>query len=767
MVVMCSPFVDTPHRVKFSLMDSQLEENEIELPPPPFWTTDEEGALRDSEVIAHLIDKRTIHGRLTHLSAVNEVVVIDSSSLEQELSFTKLHYLAFVKKLPIGQDRHPVEQDCVGAELPSPFQEFSVESFGGNTVSGKTRGSFIDNSGVHLFKAAQKGFVQRLFFPSTTVEHHRIGKLLGEELLDLENSAVKREHIDQALVSQEKEISSTPAIEHAGNKELSPKTSATESQLTDSRRELTKKLGTYLQDMGVVSDEDIHRALARKSGIPFVQLENYRIDRAAVRLISRDIAIRYSLIPLRLVDSKLIVAMEDPFQKEAIDTLQFVTNHHLDLVVATKEDIEEAIGKYYGDDAFEKDIHEAEDVQELVLADTKQEEQVKEQELHSAGKPIVRLVENFMMDAVHKRASDIHIRPLEKTVDLLFRIDGVLFKIRNFNKQLLPAIISRIKIIGQMDIAERRLPQDGQARITDQGNVVDLRISVIPTVNGESAVIRLLNTQVGIKSISQLGFNSRDAELFTNLLNKSNGMILVTGPTGSGKSTTLYAALQTVIQRNLNIITVENPVEYHIDGIEQIQVNTVPGYTFARSLRHILRHDPDVIMIGEIRDEETAKIAVESALTGHLVLSTLHTNDSAGAVTRLLEMGVDPFLINSTILGIFAQRLVRKNCRDCLLEEDAGSIIRKNLGVSDDDVFYKGHGCKQCNDTGYKGRLAVYELLQITSDMHDLIKPGVATQVIHNQAVKDGMVPLTKNALQQARNKLTSLEEVYRVRLEE
>lgn len=318
-----------------------------------------------------------------------------------------------------------------------------------------------------------------------------------------------------------------------------------------------------------------------------------------------------------------------------------------------------------------------------------------------------------------------------------------------------------------MDISERRLPQDGQARINDRGNIIDLRISVIPTVNGESAVIRLLNTEVGIKSIDQLGFNSRDSELFTNLLHKSNGLILVTGPTGSGKSTTLYAALQTVIERNLNIITVENPVELHIDGIEQIQVNTVPGYTFAKSLRHILRYDPDVIMIGEIRDEETAKIAIESALTGHLVLSTLHTNDAAGAVTRLLEMGADPFLINATVLGIFAQRLVRKNCPHCLRKDDnIDPLIRKTLDIPEGFEFYKGIGCSECNNKGYKGRLAVYELLRITANMHDLILPGVSSQVIYEQAIKDGMIPLTENAMEQARKKLTSLEEVYRVRLD-
>ncbi|MEX0827417.1 MAG: GspE/PulE family protein, partial [Haliea sp.] len=336
----------------------------------------------------------------------------------------------------------------------------------------------------------------------------------------------------------------------------------------------------------------------------------------------------------------------------------------------------------------------------------------------------------------------------------------------SFTKGLLSAVVGRIKIIGRMDIAERRLPQDGHAKIIDNGNAVDLRISVIPTVNGESVVIRLLNTQQGLKSIKELGFNENDAETFINLLNKSYGIILVTGPTGSGKSTTLYAALQEVIKSNLNIITVEDPVEYHIEGIEQIQVNTAPGFTFAKALRHILRHDPDVIMVGEIRDQETAKIAIESALTGHLVLSTLHTNDAPGAISRLLEMGIDPFLLNGALLGVFAQRLLRRNCPHCLAEENPEPRLLKALGITEPHKFYAGTGCEKCNDTGYRGRMAAYELLSITPSMHALIDRRAALEEIRGQAMKDGMVPLTQNALDQALQKKTSLAEVYRVRLE-
>ncbi len=316
-----------------------------------------------------------------------------------------------------------------------------------------------------------------------------------------------------------------------------------------------------------------------------------------------------------------------------------------------------------------------------------------------------------------------------------------------------------------MNIAERRVPQDGRARVVEGGNVVDLRISIIPTVEGESVVIRLLNTEVGLKTISELGFSERDLPVFSDLIHKSYGIILVTGPTGSGKSTTLYAALEEVRKQNVNIITVEDPVEYHIPGIEQIQVNSAIGFTFARALRNILRHDPDVIMIGEIRDEETARIAVQSALTGHLVLSTLHTNDASGAVTRLMDMGIESYLLSSSLLGVLAQRLMRRNCIECAREEDVEPGIRISLGVPKDEVFYKGAGCERCNGTGYSGRLAVYELLLVTSGLRRLIKEGVASEQIQREAAKEGMVPLTANALSQARIGVTSLEEVYRVRL--
>ena len=539
-----------------------------------------------------------------------------------------------------------------------------------------------------------------------------------------------------------------------------------EKLLSKQQENRSKKIGQYLVEMGYSDAESIQVELAKKAGIPFIKLDSTQIEEAALNLVPFHIAQNYVLIPIKVEQGRLLVAIDDPLNGEAVDTLHFLTNMPIELVVASADEIRAAIKRNYDDAMLRRDIVAAENLQEVFNLDQQQAQELESVGQADSGAPIIRLVTRFIIDAIRKNASDIHIRPNADNVDLLFRIDGELVKIRNFKRSLLNPVISRIKILGKMDIAERRLPQDGAAQFLDSGNQVDLRISIIPTIEGESAVVRLLNAQIGLRSISELGFNQRDSETFTDMMHKSYGLVLVTGPTGSGKSTTLYAALREVIDRNLNIITVENPVEYHIKGVEQIQVNTVPGYTFAKALRHILRHDPDVIMIGEIRDEETSKIAVESALTGHLVLSTLHTNDAAGAITRLLEMGVDPFLLNATLLGVFAQRLVKRNCRNCIKPEHVESVKRKALGITEGEAFYKGAGCDQCRGTGYKGRIAAYELLQFNGDMRNILHAEISTQEVYDQAVKGGMTPLTSNALGLARQKITSLAEVYRIRLE-
>ncbi|MFP5505500.1 MAG: GspE/PulE family protein, partial [Gammaproteobacteria bacterium] len=503
--------------------------------------------------------------------------------------------------------------------------------------------------------------------------------------------------------------------------------------------------------------------LARRLGLPFVKLKHFEVDPQALAGIPESLAREHQVLPLFLLDEHLVVALENPANSELTSLLQFVSGRSIDLCAAEHDDLACAIQRHYGAHQNDSTLQELE-----ITAQRESEAQISVQEAERLGqeKPIVRLVNNILSDAIARRVSDIHIRPNENQVELLFRQDGTLIKLRDFSKALLPAVVARIKIIGRMNIAERRLPQDGRARITEGSTVVDMRISVIPTVKGESVVIRLLNVDAGMRSIGDIGFTAQDAELFTDLLHKSYGMLLVTGPTGCGKSTTLYAALQEVRGQNVNIITVEDPVEYRMEGVQQIQVNNVPGFNFARALRNILRHDPDVIMVGEIRDQETAKIAVESALTGHLVLSTLHTNDAPTAVTRLIEMGVESFLVKSSLLGVLAQRLVRLNCPHCIEKEPVDETMRKFLGVPIEESFYHGAGCDACNQTGFKGRMAVYELLTMTPRMHDLIRHDTPVDDIRRQAIVDGMRPLTEGALAVARERRISLAEVYRVRLQ-
>ena len=523
-----------------------------------------------------------------------------------------------------------------------------------------------------------------------------------------------------------------------------------------------KKLDNVVREMGIAHPEGVYIALARKFEMPFVQLRNFDIDPQVLTSIPEHVATESGVMPLFLHDDHLVLAVSDPTNREALDLVRFMSGHNVELAVATPEDIHQTIAKFYHSREEEKILDELSEYgpdQEFNAKDVLRAEQL------SNEKPIVRLVDNIIADAVRRGASDIHIHPEEGHVELILRVDGAMTHLRRFPRRLLPPVVSRVKILGGMDIAERRMPQDGRYRVTQHDKVVDMRISIMPTIYGESVVIRLLNGSGALKSVQQLGFSEHDLGQVLDLLNKSYGMLLVTGPTGSGKSTTLYAALQEVKKQDVNILTIEDPVEYRMAGIEQMQVHASIGFTFARALRNILRHDPDVIMVGEIRDQETGKIAVESALTGHLVLSTLHTNDAAGAVTRLMEMGIEPYLVNSSVLGVLAQRLVKHNCPQCVAPEEVDAPTRAALGVNADEIFYRGSGCEHCNHTGYKGRLAVYEMLRMTPALRAIITEGVTSEDIRALALKEGMVLLTDHALSLARQHTTSLAEVYRVRL--
>jgi len=540
----------------------------------------------------------------------------------------------------------------------------------------------------------------------------------------------------------------------------------TEAQLADAlerkQQEPHRRIGELLEEYAGVDPSQVALALGQKFGIPYVALDQFHIDPEVLSRVPLEIALEHNVLPLGEVSGTVILAMENPLDWDARAAISFQANRYVEAVIASARDIAATLGRYY-------DKHGVEDELAInpVWEDSSDTNDIsKDAKLGEAEqRPIVRMLNAILLQAVAHNASDINIRPEKDRVNIYYRVDGKEQFIRSMNKGMHPALVSRIKVTGRMNLAEHRMPQDGHARLNHSGKEIDLRLSVIPTVTGESVVIRILDTSVGLKPLDKIGFSARDQRVLRGIMARNNGMFLVTGPTGSGKSTTLYSILNEMKQRGPHVITVEDPVEYQIDGVEQIQVASHRGYTFAEALRHILRHDPDVIMIGEIRDQETARIANKAALTGHFVLSTLHTNDAASAVTRLMDMDVEPYLLSTTLLGSMAQRLLRLNCKHCLEDDPAPESLRKRLRVAEGEVFKRGAGCPACNQSGYRGRVAVCELLPISEEIRDLIAQGADAKQIRDTARKQGMKTLTQNALDLARQGLTSLEEVYFTRI--
>jgi len=545
----------------------------------------------------------------------------------------------------------------------------------------------------------------------------------------------------------------------------------TQEQLDVALNEQKKRpgiqLGEILVSLNFVKKSDIYKAMARKMGIPYVSIKNHVPEPNVLSEISADIALLYNVMPLAVINNKLIIAMENPLDLKLIELLQFHSNHRIEAVIASRDELNHALGSLYGwldESNIIEEIDHDEELNAITNGEIKSTQLI---ETEASKRPIVRLLNTIILQGVLRGASDIHIRPGKEYADILYRVDGVLQYSRQIKKSLLLPLIARLKIISNMDIAERRRPQDGHAHILRQSNNIDFRISIMPSIKGESAVIRILDKEVGMRPLEELGFNNTDLEKIKLLMSHNHGMVLVTGPTGSGKSTTLYAMLNELKKRGPHIITVEDPVEYDMEDIDQIQISNIIDYTFAEALRHILRHDPDVIMVGEIRDLETGRIAIKSALTGHLVLSTLHTNDAPSAITRLTEMGIEPYLVSSTVLGIVAQRLVRTVCKHCKKEDHQTSEqIRNILNVDKKDIFYIGEGCETCSYTGYHGRTTVVELLTVTPELIDEINENVTETELRKTCIEQGMQSLTDNGLDLARRGITTLNEVFAIRLD-
>jgi len=526
-----------------------------------------------------------------------------------------------------------------------------------------------------------------------------------------------------------------------------------------------KLLGRSLIELGFVSEKDVIKALSEQMGVPYISLKNYKIDPAILKLVPDDFARAKKIIPLFQIEDKLTVGMVNPLDVVTLDALGRMTKKQIEPVICHEKDIEEAIRHYYsGKDSLKK---AASDFSNL---DFEEEDSINELRLRQRAEetPVVKLVNLILSQAVKDRASDIHIEPRQKTLSVRYRIDGVLQEVFSPPKEMQLAIASRIKILSSLNIAERRLPQDGRLRTEIERRLIDFRVSTFPTMHGENIVIRVLDQEQMSFSLHDLGMNAQIKEKFLESLHQPNGIILVAGPTGSGKSTTLYASLQELDTPGKNIMTLEDPVEYYIDSIRQAPVNPKIGLTFANGLRSILRQDPDIIMVGEIRDKETAEIAIQAALTGHLVLSTLHTNNAAGAITRLLDMQIPPYLIASSIICVLAQRLVRKTCPSCRVPYKPEKGLYASLSLAMDKnpeevQFYKGKGCPKCKNTGYQGRIGIYELLSFDNFIREMILHRVTTNEIETYAVQNGMRTLFQDGIGKAVEGITTLEEVFRV----
>ncbi len=525
--------------------------------------------------------------------------------------------------------------------------------------------------------------------------------------------------------------------------------------------------------LGYADADDIMKAKAEQHGLPFVELHEIEIPSSVIELVPESLARENIVMPLAQEGGIIRVIMHDPLDFETIDKLRFVLNRDIEVSLAPKEAIVEAINKYYGSSSTETESVDsmlqeftdtAIDFAEDAGTGTKPGGSVA---LEEGDAPVIRLVHLIIQEAVQQRASDIHIEPFADRVRIRYRIDGVLIERDNAPRRLLGAIVSRIKIMGSIDIAEKRRPQDGRIKILVAGKDIDLRVSIIPTTHGQSVVMRILdrdNIKVGLQD---LGFGDEDYGRFKQLIKRPNGILLVTGPTGSGKTTTLYAALNELNRPDVKIITAEDPVEYYLPGVNQCEVKAKIGMTFARIIRAMLRQNPNILLVGEIRDLETAETAIQASLTGHLVFSTLHTNDAPSAITRLVDIGIQPFLVASSVMAIMAQRLVRKVCPKCKVRYEPPAHILNGLGLRPEITkkanFMKGKGCSNCNKTGYRGRMGIFELMTMTSQIREMAFKGESTLNVRKMARKQGMRTLFEDGMIKALKGQTTIDEVLRI----
>jgi len=546
----------------------------------------------------------------------------------------------------------------------------------------------------------------------------------------------------------------------------------TAEQLRQARDQVRSKggrLGAQITDLGYLGENDLTDFVAKQYGVPSIDLDEFEIEPVVVQLIPEDVAAKHTVVPVNRAGSTLIVATADPSNIFALDDIKFLTGYNIQAVVAAEEAIRRAIDKYYDQSTSLEDVMGDFDDSDIDLVQDDEDVDIGELAKASEDAPVVKLVNLILTDAVRKSASDIHIEPYEKSFRCRYRIDGVLYEAMKPPMKLKNAIVSRIKIMSELDIAERRLPQDGRIKLKmGRGKEMDFRVSALPTLYGEKIVLRLLDKSNLQLDMTKLGFEEPQLAEFKDSIHQPFGMVLVTGPTGSGKTTTLYSGLWELNKTTENLSTAEDPVEFNLTGINQVQMHDEIGLNFAAALRSFLRQDPDIIMVGEIRDFETAEIAVKAALTGHMVLSTLHTNDAPSTINRLLNMGIEPFLVSSSVNCIVAQRLSRKICEECKERDDevtAEALIE--AGLAEDraraTIAMKGAGCRSCSDTGFKGRIAIYEVMPLREELKEFVLNGASSLELKREAIRLGMQTLRQSALNKLTEGTTTLGEVFRI----
>jgi type IV pilus assembly protein PilB len=761
-------------------------EHVIDLPFPPIFMDAENEQLEDAEIELHCMSGNVVNGNLLTLDGTEKLVIYISEQKQEMVTilFDEIRFILFKAELQYKE----TETNFSSAETHHQKQPYKITFTDGKEFVGNSAVTMIDDIGVNFFKVNKDDVATRIFIPKSAITDFEVGDQIGtilranENLTDeglkkgleeqnkkrsrplgeyLKDAGIVSEADLESILKQQKDTSDFPKV-RLGELLISEgliSEEELEEALGLQKTDRERKLGDILIDIGATTQDAVHSALASKLGLPFVKLREFSIDVDVLDHIPVLIAKKEHVMPLMMSGKRLVVAVPDPTRSEISKILAFVSNKKIDIVISTPDDISWAISEFYGNNL---DVN-IEQIESELLSVKDNIESGDELEKMANDKPIVRLVHNLIIESVQRGASDIHIRPMSGGVQVLFRIHGKLTLVKNFSKTLLSAIVSRIKVISRMDIAQRRLPQDGRVQMTVGDEKVDMRVSTMPTVEGESVVIRILASAATLKPVEELGFNDKDTQGFLEMLHRGAGMILVTGPTGSGKSTTLYSALNVLKKMNVNILTVEDPVEIRLDGLEQVQVMHEIGMDFGRALRNILRHDPDVIMIGEIRDQETANIAFKAAQTGHLVLSTLHTNSAADTIVRLREMNVEPYMIASSLLGVVAQRLISKNCEHCRVNEEVSSTVRQLMSLGLEEKFYISKGCDACGNSGVSGRIPAYEFLQVTENIQHNILANATTLQLNQAAELQGMQTLVQCALGHARNSDTSIADVHRI----